>query len=83
VTTPTTDGTGDWIARQDRYRGGADARRGKRLVTVAGAKSGTCVMVMLGAEAPAMRLHDGRGDDCHRYSHYFHAPLTPFSHLPC
>jgi hypothetical protein len=26
---------------------------------------------------------DGRGGTCHGYSHYFHAPLTPFSHLPC
>jgi hypothetical protein len=36
VTTMTTDGTDDWVARQGRYRGQADARRGKRLVTVAG-----------------------------------------------
>jgi hypothetical protein len=45
VTTLTTDGMGDWMARQGRYHGGADARHGTRLVTVAGDKSGAPVTV--------------------------------------
>ena len=51
----TTDGTDDWVARQGRYRGQADARRGKPLVTAAGDNSGAPVTVSCAVQTTGER----------------------------
>ena len=55
MTTMTTDGTDDWAARQGRYRGQADARRGNLLVTVAGDNSGAPVTVSCAGQTTGAR----------------------------